>query len=160
MNSSRIVKFMRLIGCVSVQSESDSNSDSLNGFINCNKKYVTDAQKSCRSSGSEEPKTPAFLTKKEVYEWIRTRKKTIELRRGKPQNGERIAFLNGRNESVKGRILRKQEGTFEDVLNAATYKKIIPPANNLDEARAFVKQIYPQTGGVFTTYEFELDQKK
>ena len=102
---------------------------------------------------------PTFLTKKEVYEWIRTKKKTIELRRGKSQNGENITFLNGRNESVKGRILRKQEGTLEDVLNAATYKKIIPTANNLNEAKAFIKQIYPQTDGTFTAYEFELDQK-
>jgi ASC-1-like (ASCH) protein len=104
--------------------------------------------------------TPAFLTKKEIYEWIRTRKKTIELRRGTPQNGEKIAFLNSKNESVKGRILRKQEGTLEDVLNATTYKKIIPTANNLDEAKAFIKQIYPSTQGTFTTYEFELDQKE
>jgi len=103
--------------------------------------------------------TPTFLTKKEIYEWIRTRRKTIELRRGKSQNGEKIAFLNGRNASVKGRILRKQEGRLEDVLNAATYKKIIPTANSLDEAKAFIKQIYPQTDGTFTTYEFELDQK-
>ena len=97
--------------------------------------------------------------KKEVYEWIRTRKKTIELRRGTPQNGEKIAFLNGRNESVKGRILRKQEGTLEDVLNPATFKKIIPTANSLNEAKAFIRQIYPQTDGPFTTYEFELDTK-
>ena len=103
--------------------------------------------------------TPAFLTKREVYEWIRTKKKTIELRRGTPQNGEKIAFLNGRNESVKGRILRKQEGSLEDVLNAATFKKIIPTANTLEEAKAFIRQIYPQTGGTFTAYEFELDQK-
>jgi len=102
--------------------------------------------------------TPTFLTKKEIYEWIRTRRKTIELRRGKSQNGEKIAFLNGRKESVKGKILRKQEGTFEEVLNATTYRKIIPTANSLDEAKAFIKQIYPQTDGTFTTYEFELDQ--
>ena len=104
--------------------------------------------------------TPAFLTKKEVYEWIRTRKKTVELRRGKSQSGEKIAFLNGRNECVKGRILRKQEGALEDVLNAATYKKIIPTANNLDEAKSFIKKIYPTAEGTFTTYEFELDTKK
>ena len=103
--------------------------------------------------------TPAFLTKKEVYEWIRTRKKTVELRRGKSQSGEKIAFLNGRNESVRGRILRKQEGTLEDVLNAGTYKKIIPTAKSLDEAKAFIKQIYPSTEGTFTTHEFELETK-
>ena len=103
---------------------------------------------------------PAFLTKKEVYEWIRSRRKTIELRRGTPQNGEKIAFLNGRNESVRGIILRRHEGTLEDVLNAATFKKIIPTANSLDEAKAFIKQIYASTEGTFTTYEFELEKKE
>lgn len=84
----------------------------------------------------------------------------MELRRGKAQNGDNIAFLNGRNESVKGRILRKQEGTLEDVLNTATYQKIIPTAKNLNEAMAFVKQIYPSTEGTFTTYEFEINQQE
>ena len=106
-----------------------------------------------------ESRTPAFLTKKEVYEWIRTRRKTIELRRGKPQNGDKITFLNGRNESVKGRILRKQEGRLLEVLNSATYKRIIPTAETLDEAVTFVKQIYRSTEGTFTTYEFDLEQK-
>jgi ASC-1-like (ASCH) protein len=101
--------------------------------------------------------TPTFLINKEVYEWIRTKQKTIELRRGKPQNGDKIAFLSGRNESVNGKILRKHEGKLEEVLNAATYKKIIPTANSLAEAKDFIKQIYPQTHGTFTTYEFELD---
>ena len=109
---------------------------------------------------SEESRTPAFLTKKEVYEWIRTKRKTIELRRGKSQNGENITFLNGRNESVKARILRKQEGTLYAVLNVATFKRIVPTAETLDEAVAFVKQIYASTEGTFTTYEFELDQKE
>ena len=38
-----------------------------------------------------------------------------------------------------------------------TFKKIVPNAGSLDEAKAFIKQIYPQTEGTFTTYEFELD---
>ena len=61
---------------------------------------------------------PAFLTKKEVFEWIRTGRKNVELRRGKVQNGDAITFLNGRNESLSGKILRKREGALEDVLNA------------------------------------------
>jgi ASC-1-like (ASCH) protein len=100
---------------------------------------------------------PAFLTKKQVFEWIRTGEKTIELRSGKCLNGDKIAFLNGQRQCVKGRILRKREGRFEDVLNADTFRKIVPTAKSLDEARAFVKQIYPLVNGTFTAYEFQLN---
>jgi hypothetical protein len=69
---------------------------------------------------------PAFLTKKEVYEWIRSGEKTIELRSGKSMNGDSITFLNGRRQTVKARILRRQEGKLEELLTAATYRKIVP----------------------------------
>ena len=103
---------------------------------------------------------PAFLTKKEVFEWIRTGRKNVELRRGKIQNGDAITFLNGRNESLSGRILRKKEGTLEDVLNAMNYKQIIPTAKNLDEAKAFIRRLYPSTEGIFTAYEFEIEETR
>jgi ASC-1-like (ASCH) protein len=82
------------------------------------------------------------------------------LRRGKARKGECISFLNGRNESVRGRILKKNEGNLEDVLNATTYKKIIPTAKNLNEALDFVKKIYQSTEGEFTAYEFEIESEK
>jgi ASC-1-like (ASCH) protein len=100
---------------------------------------------------------PTFLTKKRVYEWIRSGEKTIELRSGKPVNGDNITFLNGRRQTVRARVLRKQEGKLEDVLNAVTYRKIVPTAKSLDEAFAFVKEIYPLANGTFTTYEFQID---
>ncbi|HEX9262690.1 MAG TPA: ASCH domain-containing protein [Candidatus Bathyarchaeia archaeon] len=84
-------------------------------------------------------------------------KKTIELRRGNPRSGEKIIFLNGRNKSAKVRILCFREGKLEEVLNAGNYTKIIPTAENLGEALAFVKKIYPSTEGTFTTYEFKLE---
>ena len=103
---------------------------------------------------------PAFLTKKEVFEWIRTGRKNVELRRGKVQNGDAITFLNGRKESLSGRILRKKEGTLEDVLNAMNYKRITPPPKNLDEAKALIRRLDPSTAGIFTAYEFEIEETK
>jgi ASC-1-like (ASCH) protein len=99
---------------------------------------------------------PAFLTKKQVYDWIRAGEKTIELRSGKSLNGENITFISGRRQTVKARILKKQEGKLPEVLNVETYMKIVPTARSLEEAVAFVKQIYDSTDGVFTTYEFRL----
>jgi ASC-1-like (ASCH) protein len=99
---------------------------------------------------------PAFLTKKQVYDWITAGEKTIELRSGKSLNGGTITFLSGRRQTVKARILKKREGKLPEVLNAETYTKIVPTAKSLDEAVAFMKQIYDSTDGVFTTYEFRL----
>jgi ASC-1-like (ASCH) protein len=101
---------------------------------------------------------PAFLTKKQVFEWIKAGEKTIELRSGKCLNGDRIAFLNGQGQCVKGRILWKREGRLEDVLNADTYRKIVPTAKSLDDALAFVRHIYPVSDGTFTAYEFQLNR--
>lgn len=103
---------------------------------------------------------PTFFIKKEVYEWIKLTKKTVELRKGKPRNGEKIAFLSGRNKMIRGRILRKREGKLEELLNIQTYKKIVPCAKNLEEAKAFIKKIYPSTEDLFTAYEFEVETKK
>jgi ASC-1-like (ASCH) protein len=102
---------------------------------------------------------PAFLTKKQVYEWITAGEKTIELRKGTSQRGDCIAFLNGQRQCVKGRILRKREGKLLDILNVTTYRKIVPTARSLDEAITFVKQLYQTTDGTFTAYEFQLNQE-
>jgi ASC-1-like (ASCH) protein len=82
------------------------------------------------------------------------------LRRGKARKGDYIAFLNGRNESLKAKILRRQEGSIEDLLNDATYRRIIPTARDLDEAVEFVKRLYLSTEGKFTAYEFEVESEK
>ena len=102
---------------------------------------------------------PGFLTRKEVYDWIKTKRKTIELRKGNPRKGEEIVFLSGRNEWVKGKILRKREGPLDELLTASSFKKIVPIARSLDEAKAFMRKIYPTTEGTFTSYEFELETK-
>ena len=115
---------------------------------------------SSRTAAVGEFEVPAFLTKKQVYDWVKTGEKTIELRKGKPQNGDHIAFLNGQRQCVKGRILRKREGKLDEVLNAATYRKIIPTAKTLNEAVEFIRQIYQSTEGTFTAYEFKLNQEQ
>jgi len=102
---------------------------------------------------------PVFRTKKQVYQWIKRGEKTIELRSGKSLNGDNITFLSGRGQTIKARILRRQEGKLEDLLNAATFRKIVPSAKSLDEALTFVREIYPLADGMFTTYEFQLDEE-
>jgi ASC-1-like (ASCH) protein len=133
---------------------SDSETEHVSGFISCLQNTIRG-----EPPAIGEFAVPAFLIKKQVYDWVKTGEKTIELRRGKSQNGDRIAFLNGQRQCVKGRILRKREGKLDEVLNAATYRKIIPTAKTLDEAMEFIKQLYQSTDGTFTAYEFQLNQE-
>ena len=114
---------------------------------------------SSKTTAVGELEVPAFRAKKQVYDWVRTGQKTIELRKGKTQNGSCITFLNGRSQCVKGRILRKLEGKLDEVLNETTYRKIIPNAKTLDEAVEFIRQLYKSTEGTFTAYEFKLNQE-
>ncbi len=102
---------------------------------------------------------PTFLTKKQAYDWIKRGDKTIDLRRGKQSKGDTIVFLSGHMQFVKGRIVKKQEGTLQELLNEDTYKKIVPIAKNLDEALVFIKEIYPLTDDIFTAYEFQLNKE-
>jgi len=55
------------------------------------------------------------MVKKEVFEWIRTGRKTIELRRGKTKKGKVAVFQCGRN------ILRRKisRAIFDTLLNCS-----------------------------------------
>jgi len=57
---------------------------------------------------------PLFMVKKEVFEWIRTGQKTIELRRGKAKHGDNAVFQSGRN-ILRGKIIKKEEGSLTDI---------------------------------------------
>ena len=57
---------------------------------------------------------PLFMVKKEVFEWIRTGQKTIELRRGRAREGDKAVFQCGRN-SLRGIIIKKEEGMLTEV---------------------------------------------
>jgi len=96
------------------------------------------------------------MVKKEVFEWIRTGQKSIELRRGKAKQGNNAVFQCGRN-IIKGIIVKKEEGSLTDALRGDNYKNIIPSANTLEEAINYIKKLYGTTEGVFTAYYFEPD---
>ena len=59
---------------------------------------------------------PLFMVKKEVFEWIRSGQKNIELRRGKPKKGDVAVFQCGRN-ILRRKIIKKDEDNLTDVLS-------------------------------------------
>jgi len=98
---------------------------------------------------------PLFMVKKDVFEWIKTGKKTIELRKGKAKFGDQAVFQCGRN-ILRGKIVRRDEGSLPALLPSLNFKEIIPTARNLEEARAYIEKLYGTTDGTFTAYKFVL----
>jgi ASC-1-like (ASCH) protein len=102
---------------------------------------------------------PLFMVKKEVFEWIKTGKKTIELRKGKAKAGEQAVFQCGRN-ILRGNIVRRNEGSLAALLQSLNFKQIIPTAGSVEEAKAYIKKLYGTTDGMFTAYQFDLSRGK
>jgi ASC-1-like (ASCH) protein len=97
------------------------------------------------------------MVKKEVFEWIKTRQKTIELRKGKAKAGEQAVFQCGRN-ILRGKIIGKDEGNLSILLHNPNFKEIIPTANSTQEAIAYIEKLYGKTDGTFTAYRFALSR--
>ena len=101
--------------------------------------------------------TPLFMVKKEVFEWIKTGKKTIELRKGKAKAGDQAVFQCG-SKILRGKIIRKEEGSLPRLLQSLNFKEIIPTANSVREAKAYIEKLYETTDGTFTAYRFSLSR--
>jgi ASC-1-like (ASCH) protein len=97
------------------------------------------------------------MVKKEVFEWIQTGKKTIELRKGKAKSGTQAVFQCGRN-ILRGKIVRKFEGNLQTLLQSLNFKQIIPAATSAEEAKAYIRKLYGTTDGTFTAYQFALSR--
>lgn len=94
---------------------------------------------------------PLLRTKKEVFEWIKQGRKTIDIRKGKPHRGE-IAFFQSGPYSIKKKIIRKETGQLTDVVRQDNFRSVIPVARDFGEAVAYLCGIYGDDGGVFTAY--------
>ena len=94
---------------------------------------------------------PLFLAKKEVFEWIKQGKKTIDIRKGTPQRGEIACFLSGRYK-LQMVIVKRETGKLEELLRLDNYCQVIPTAETLGEAIGYLRGIYGDYGEVFTAY--------
>jgi ASC-1-like (ASCH) protein len=91
------------------------------------------------------------MAKKEVFRWVKTGEKTIDVRRGEPQRGETATFLSGTNK-LKFQIVKKESGRLTEVVTCKNYKSVIPSAKSLDEALRYVRDLYGSDEGIFTAY--------
>ena len=94
---------------------------------------------------------PVFRTKKEAFGWLMSGKKTIDVRKGNPCNGEFAVYLSGRN-VLKMKITKRESGGLEQVVRSDNYRLVIPSALILDEALAYLRGLYFEYDGVFSAY--------
>lgn len=94
---------------------------------------------------------PLFRTKKEPFEWLKSNRKTIDVRKGTPLDGEVAVYLSGRN-VLRMKIVRKETGKLTDVVRSDNFGLVIPSALVLDDAIAYLHGLYVGCEGVFTAY--------
>jgi ASC-1-like (ASCH) protein len=95
------------------------------------------------------------MVKKQVFVWIVTGLRTIEVREGKAKKGDDAVFQCGKK-VLRGKITKKEEGSLTDILRQDNYKNIVPIVNSFEEAIIYLKGLYRSDEGTFTAYYFDL----
>jgi ASC-1-like (ASCH) protein len=97
---------------------------------------------------------PWFLAKKEVFHWLMSGQKTIDVRKGIPKPGEIAVFQSGSN-ALRLKVVKKEVGLFSEVLRLDNFKAVIPSALKLEDAVNYLERIYGVCDGIFTAYYVE-----
>jgi hypothetical protein len=98
---------------------------------------------------------PVFRTKKEAFGWLKSGKKTIDVRKGNSFRGEIAVYLSGRN-VLRMKIIKKETGRLEEVVRWDNYRLVIPSALILDDAFSYLRGLYLGYDGVFSAYYVEV----
>jgi ASC-1-like (ASCH) protein len=96
-----------------------------------------------------------FLAKREVFEWLKNGKKTIDIRRGKPRSQKIALFVCG-HLRLKMKIVNIHSGGLREVLHQGNFRQVIPSATNLEDALSYLRTIYNDDSGFYTAYTVEL----
>jgi ASC-1-like (ASCH) protein len=77
--------------------------------------------------------------------------KTIDVRKGDPFRGEIAVYLSGRK-VLRMKITNREMGMLEEVVRSDNYRLVIPSAVTVEDAVAYLRQLYDGYDGVFTAY--------
>lgn len=94
---------------------------------------------------------PLLYARKEVFNWLKQGRKTIDIRKGNPMRGEVVVFQSGPH-SLRFRIVKTESGQLAEVLRQDNYRLVIPSAVELGDAVDYLRGIYGVYDGVFTAY--------
>ncbi len=98
---------------------------------------------------------PLLYARKEVFHWLTQGLKDIDVRKGKPLSGDFAVFQCG-PKILRFRIVGVESGQLSDVVRIDNFLRVIPSADSLTAALAYVQGLYPDYGGVFTAYYLEV----
>jgi ASC-1-like (ASCH) protein len=91
------------------------------------------------------------MVKKEVFEWVKSGQKTVEVGRGNARKGEEAVFQCGSN-LLRLQIARKETGRLAEIVRRDNFKAIIPSADSIEEATGYLQSLYGTTEGAFAAY--------
>jgi hypothetical protein len=94
---------------------------------------------------------PLFMAKKEVFLWLKSGAKTVDVRKGAARNGDVAKFQCGAS-YLELPIVKKETGRLSEVIRKENYTSVIPTARTLEEARDYLCRLYGGDEGVFTAY--------
>ncbi len=95
---------------------------------------------------------PLFFAKKEVFAWLKSGVKTIDVRKGTPRKGSTAVFQSGAS-YLEFPIIKREVGTLEEIVTPENFQSVIPTARTLEEARSYLYRIYlSNDGGAYTAY--------
>ncbi len=95
---------------------------------------------------------PLFRAKREVFAWLESGAKTIDVRKGNPKKGSTAVFQSGTS-CLELPIIKWEAGTLEKVITLENFRSVIPTARTLEEARGYLRRIYLSSDdGVYTAY--------
>ncbi len=97
---------------------------------------------------------PWFLAKKEVFQWLISGKKTIDVRKGNPKSGDIAVFQSG-SDLWRLKIVKTEVGLLSEILRSDNFRAVVPSALELEDAVDYLKRIYGVCDGVFTAYYVE-----
>ncbi len=94
---------------------------------------------------------PTFLAKQEVFDWLLSGQKTIDVRKGCPIEGDKAVFLCG-SRRLTLQVVSRQVGALGEVVHERNFRMVIPSAGCVDEALVYFRGLYGACDGVFTAY--------
>jgi len=94
---------------------------------------------------------PLFRTKKEPFEWLILGKKTIDVRKGDSFGGQVAVYLSGRK-VLRMKIVKKETGMLAQVIRVDNFRLVIPSADTVENAIAYLRDLYVGYECVFTAY--------
>lgn len=95
-----------------------------------------------------------LLAKKEVLEWLKSGQKTIDVRKGKPREGDRVQFISGPHR-LEMKVIGCRSGRLSELIRADNFRLVVPSAGSVEEAWGYLGRFYGDYAGVFTAYFVE-----